>query len=86
MCVAREAVQYLNRRTTTVDSKVVSRTPALGTVVVALVTIWFLWDLFFAGVDLMSFGTGMAWPVVAVFLLSSLYAAYRYRRYRQRGY
>ncbi|WP_380678074.1 hypothetical protein [Salinigranum sp. GCM10025319] len=64
-----------------------SGSSALVGVVVALLTVWFLWDLFFAGVDLLALGTGIARPIAAVLLLSSvLYSAYRYRRYRRRGY
>ena len=69
------------------DSSGASGSSILGGVVVALVTVWFLWDLFFAGVDLLALGTGVARPIAALVLLSSvLYSTYRYRRYRQRGY
>ena len=60
---------------------------ALGGLVLAVVTVWFLWDLFFAGVDLLALSTGASWPVAAFGLLASLlYATYRYRRNRERGY
>ncbi|WP_276260808.1 hypothetical protein [Haloglomus litoreum] len=53
----------------------------------AAITVWLLWDLFFAGVDLLVLGGGLTWPAAAVALLGSLlYGWYRLNRYQQRGY
>jgi hypothetical protein len=70
-----------------VNTRFTVGTPTLTALALALLTVWFLWDLFFAGVNLLTLDTGMPWWLVApLLLLSLLYSLYRYRRYRERGY
>lgn len=59
----------------------------LGGLLVAALIVWFLWDLFFASVDLLVLADGVPWVAAAAAVALSLhYSAYRLRRYQERGY
>jgi len=57
------------------------------TALLAVLTVWFLWDLVFASVELLVLARGWPWVVATAVVLASLvYPAYRIRRYEEREY